>query len=99
MIFSNKQSLGEQSLVSVFGALGDKTRFKLLQILNKEQEICVSELASRVGISTAGVSQQLKVLEQSGLIERQRMGQKICYRVINDSDVNRRLFKLIEKED
>lgn len=98
MIFAGNNTQNENSLVSVFDALGDKTRFSLLKILKDEREICVSELAGRVGISNAGVSQQLKVLEQAGLIERRRLGQKICYTINDDREVNRRLFKLIDKE-
>lgn len=98
MIFSTKSKSVDGSLIAVFGALGDKTRFKLYKILATEREICVSELAQRVGISNAGVSQQLKVLEQANLIERQRLGQKICYKVNETTEVNRKLFKLIDKE-
>lgn len=85
------------NLVSVFSALGDKTRFKLFELLNRNEEICVSQLADIVGISTAGVSQQLKVLEQSGLIERRRIGQKICYQVQRDNPQYRQIINLIEE--
>jgi DNA-binding transcriptional ArsR family regulator len=98
MIFSKTKSLNldkDKQLIDIFSALGDKTRFKILQILSREQDICVSELAQQVGISNAGVSQQLKVLEQAGLIERNRMGQKICYSVKINSEVNRKLYRLI----
>lgn len=84
-------------LVQIFDALGDKTRFSLLKILAERDEICVSELASEVQISTAGASQQLKVLEKVGLIIRNRKGQKICY-TVNKADIdNQRLFEIINK--
>jgi ArsR family transcriptional regulator, lead/cadmium/zinc/bismuth-responsive transcriptional repressor len=96
MIFSKTKNIDtDKQLVAIFSALGDKTRYQILKILSKEEDICVSELASAVGISNAGVSQQLKVLEQAGLVERNRMGQKICYSIRNNSDVNRKLYKLI----
>lgn len=99
MIFSKTRSTkgGTQRLVDVFNALGDKTRFRLLSILSKNDEICVTELADQIGISNAGVSQQLKVLEQAGLIERNRMGQKICYSVKDADETNRKLLKLINE--
>ena len=91
------QVKNDSPLVDIFSALGDRTRFKLLKLLSKDNEICVSELAAEVGISNAGVSQQLKVLEQAGLVERQRMGQKICYQISSDSKVNQKLLDLIEQ--
>ena len=84
------------SLIDKFSALGDKTRFKLLQLLIKEDGICVSEMASEIKISNAGVSQQLKVMEQAGIIVRERNGQKICYRFDETTPDNKELLKLIK---
>jgi len=96
MIFSRgKTAPSNNQLTSVFNALGDKTRFALLSILSKDEEICVSELAQKVGISNAGVSQQLKILEQVGLIKRKRRGQKICYEVKVEDSVIKKIVKLI----
>lgn len=96
MIFSKtKSSETDIQLIKIFSALGDKTRYQILKILSNEEDICVSELAEQVGISNAGVSQQLKILEQAGLVERNRMGQRICYSVKISGDVNRKLYKLI----
>jgi len=96
MIFSKTKPIDtDKQLVVIFSALGDKTRYQILKILSREEDICVSELANEVGISNAGVSQQLKVLEQAGLVERNRMGQKICYSIKNNNDVNKKLYKLI----
>jgi len=83
-------------LVQKFNALGDKTRFRLLEILLKGDDICVSELASKIGISNAGVSQQLKIMEQAGIIIRQRKGQKICYRINQTNSSNKQLLNLIK---
>lgn len=87
----------KSSLVEIFNALGDKTRFKLLRLLKANNEICVSELAEEVGISTAGVSQQLKILEKAGLVSRQRMGQKICYQLSQSTKLNQKILDLIEE--
>lgn len=83
-------------LVALFGALGDATRYKLLTLLGRNQEICVSELAEQVGISSAGASQQLKVLEKAGLIKRVRFGQKICYELDRSTTTNRHVLDIIE---
>ena len=86
----------QQILIPKFNALGDPTRFKLLQLLEQNEDYCVTELANQVGISNAGVSQQLKVLEQAGLITRIRMGQRICYKLDRESMLNMQLLHLIK---
>lgn len=68
-------------MVNTLAALGDETRFQIVEYLQKNQDICVSELAQKLGISVSAVSQQCKFLELTGLIERQRQGQKICYQL------------------
>ena len=87
---------GSSKLITKFSALGDSTRFRLFQRLLKDDGICVSELASEVKISNAGVSQQLKVMEQAGIITRQREGQKICYRIDQSDPENKKLLNLIK---
>jgi len=83
-------------LISQFRALGDPTRYKLLQLIVGGQNFCVSELANEIDVTTAGVSQQLKLLEQAGLIKPHRTGQKKCYRV-NDTTQTKQLLQLIDQ--
>ena len=81
---------------AMFSALGDGTRYKIVKLLKEQPELCVSEVAEKVGITTAGISQHMKVLEQSGLVSPQRMGQKTCYRLrINGRD-SQALINLIK---
>lgn len=84
-------------LYEQFRALGDPTRFELFKLLIKNKDICVSELAEVVDISIAGVSQQLKILEQAELIKRSRQGQKICYKLNVNSKGNKELLELINR--
>ncbi len=93
-----KTKLQPNDLVAKFNALGDKTRYRLLELLMKDDGICVSELAQEVEISNAGVSQQLKVMEQAGIIVRKRDGQKICYQVDTADPANQQLLNLVDKE-
>ena len=83
-------------LTDAFRALGDATRFKLVSLLLEERNICVSELADEVNISVAGVSQQLKILEQANIIERVREGQRICYKVNLDDPNNKKIIDLMQ---
>jgi DNA-binding transcriptional ArsR family regulator len=92
---TRKKPAQESALIRLFGAVGDATRFKLIQIMSKKEELCVSELAKHIGITTAGASQHLKILEQAGLVVRHRYGQKICYAIDRSKRENKKLLDLI----
>lgn len=64
-----------------FGALGDASRFAIVKLLLARPELCVSEVAKQVGITTAGVSQHMRVLNEAGIVSPKRMGQKMCYQL------------------
>lgn len=81
-------------LSDIFSALGDANRLKIIKLLASDRDLCVSEVASEVGITVAGISQHMKILEKAGLVVPQRKGQKICYR-INGNRENQAILKLI----
>lgn len=84
-----------EDYIKIFKALGDKTRFKLFQLLTEKPELCVGQLADNLKISSACVSQHMKVLGDAGLIERVRYGQKVCYKLSSSSDSRELITKLI----
>ena len=92
---TKKNVSSDSRMVRMFDALGDATRFKVVRILARKKEICVSEIADEVGISTAGASQHLKILEQAGLVNRNRMGQKICYTIKRDDANSKKIYDLV----
>ena len=77
-----KESLKTQniSLVDVFNLLGDKNRFLIIKILIEQGEMCVSDLANVLDISVSAVSQHLRILEMSRMVEGEKMGQMMCYK-------------------
>ena len=62
-----------QQLDATFAALADPTRRAILEHLGRESAI-VSELAKPFSISLPAVSKHLRVLEDAGLIRREREG-------------------------
>lgn len=88
---------GSDHWIKYFDALGDPVRYKIFKILASNQNICVSELAKMFEISVPAASQQLKVLEQNGLIIRRRIGQSICCCVKKDEPAVKSIIKLITK--
>lgn len=63
-----------ESLDKAFAALADPTRRAILQRL-RAGEASVAELAEPFDMSQPAISRHLKVLEDAGLIETQRIGQ------------------------
>lgn len=68
---------------AIFSALSDPTRFKILEALSHER-LCVCDLAEVAGISQSGVSHQLRVLRDRGLVAFDREGQRAVYRLADD---------------
>lgn len=69
-----------QRIADRLKALADPMRLRLLHEL-KAGEVCVSDLASRVGGSQANVSKHLGVLRNAGLVRCHRDGMNVCYEV------------------
>lgn len=65
--------INESQLDTVFNALGDATRRRMLREL-AGGEHTVSELAEPFSMSLAAASKHIKVLENAGLIEREIEG-------------------------
>lgn len=67
---------------AIFAALAEPTRLRLLRILSlqsDENSICVSALATIIGVSQPAISQHLLVLKKAGLIDRKRHGNHMHY--------------------
>ncbi len=68
-------------LADVNKALSDPTRLKIVLLLNSAKTLCVNAIAHRVGITQPAVSQQLKILKNAGIIEAEKTGLFVHYRV------------------
>jgi DNA-binding transcriptional ArsR family regulator len=64
----------------VFGALADPTRRQLLSAIS-EHPATATELAGGVPISRQAVVKHLSALTDAGLLERERTGREVRYRV------------------
>jgi ArsR family transcriptional regulator len=84
-----------RGLTKIFNALGDKTRFRLFQLLSEKSSHCVSQLAEELAITPACVSQHMKILTDAGLVVRIREGQRVCYEISNDSPSKKALSEII----
>ncbi len=64
---------------SVFQALADPTRLRLLYALGSDAELCVCDLAHVLGLSVSAVSHQLRLLRTLGLVCYRTDGRMVYY--------------------
>jgi ArsR family transcriptional regulator len=80
----------------LFKTLGSPLRIKILELL-RDGDITVADMLQRLEVEPSTASQQLAVLRAHGIVEGQREGTTVRYRlrdplVIELLDVARRLF-------
>ena len=71
----------------VFEALSSTVRRKILAYL-AHAELTAGEISARFEISKPAVSQHLTVLEAAGLVQSEKRGQYVHYRLVQDNLVN-----------
>jgi ArsR family transcriptional regulator len=69
-----------QSLADTFRVLGDPTRVRILDAL-RDGELCVNDLAARIGLTESAVSHQLRLLRTMRLVRVRRDGRLAFYAV------------------
>ena len=90
----------QDKLTVIFNAVSDPTRcrtFRLLMVTHGE-DVKVTDIAHVMGMTVPAISQQLKILEQSGLVTREKVGQTVYYRIKNDDTLVNSIVKIIQDE-
>jgi len=70
-------------LTEFFKMFGNPTRIQILFLL-MEQDVCVSDLANRLGLTQSAVSHQLSLLKANKLVRQRRNGKMIFYTLVDD---------------
>ncbi|MBI4050315.1 MAG: winged helix-turn-helix transcriptional regulator [Candidatus Doudnabacteria bacterium] len=73
---------------------GDPTRVRILCALYQYEDVCVSDIAESLNMTVSAISHHLQLLKDNGLVETRRMGQNICYSLVN-SDFTKKLKKIV----
>ncbi len=85
-------------LVSVFKALSDPTRLRIVGLLAKG-ELCVGEIEDLLGVSQTNVSRHLDRLRRAELVTSRRQAQWIYYALSGEvAERHPSLVRLIESE-
>jgi DNA-binding transcriptional ArsR family regulator len=70
-------------LSELFSALSDANRVRIISTLLK-QDMNVSEIAERTGMSESAVSHQLRGLRQMRLVRARKSGRQVFYSLADD---------------
>ena len=76
-----------RDLATTLKALADPNRLRILSFIaaQPEGEACVCYLTEPTGLSQPTMSHHLKLLHTAGLLEREKRGSWVYYRVVTDA--------------
>ncbi|HII92211.1 MAG TPA: winged helix-turn-helix transcriptional regulator [Methanosarcina sp.] len=75
-----------KNMAEVLKALGDEKRLKIIKIFasNNNETFCVSDVANQLDISQPATSQHIKILKNIGILEENRRGFRVFYKINSD---------------
>ena len=69
-------------LASMFKALADPARVKIMSMLLNADEVCACDFSASIEKTAATTSHHLKLLRESGLVSAEKRGTWVWYRVV-----------------
>jgi DNA-binding transcriptional ArsR family regulator len=72
-------SVRDRSMALVFFALGDRTRLALVRKLLAAGALSATALAQDAAVSRQAIVKHLQVMEEAGLVARERQGREVLY--------------------
>lgn len=69
--------------LAVAKALGDETRARALAALGAG-ELCLCQIIELLGLAPSTVSKHMAILEEAGLVEREKRGRWTYFRLVTD---------------
>ena len=61
----------------------DETRFEILELLQKDNELCVNDFVEKLKKDQPLISHHLKTLKQCGIVKSREEGKKAMYSISN----------------
>ena len=71
------------ALADLYKVFGDSTRLRILYALD-ENELCVCDIASLLGMTVSAISHQLRILRAAKLVVFRREGKTVFYSLADD---------------
>ena len=72
--------MNEEEIVKIYKALSVDSRIQILKLI-KDKELCVNAITKQLNISQPAVSQHLSILKDAGLVNNDRYGSIIHYKM------------------
>lgn len=89
-------SFGEQ----VFKALGDESRIRILNLILKNKEMCISDVEQVLHFTQTKTSRHLIYLKNAGLVNYRRVDNWIFYYLRDETaDILNQIFGYLEKDE
>ncbi|WP_240194294.1 ArsR/SmtB family transcription factor [Desulfopila inferna] len=73
-----------QTLSSMFKALADKNRLRIVAALLQHDELCVCQLTELLGVAGATASRHLSLLQKADLVQSRKVGRWVYCRLRDD---------------
>jgi ArsR family transcriptional regulator, arsenate/arsenite/antimonite-responsive transcriptional repressor len=73
-------------LASVFKALSDESRLRIISLLIHSEELCVCDIQSIMGSTQTKISRHLGYLKRSGILSGRRQGLWMLYSIAHPAD-------------
>ena len=77
-----------EGMVTLFKALSDPTRLRILSELTFEEALCVSKIAELLEISVSRASHHLTLLEHLGFVRGTQEGKQVLHSIDDDCIVD-----------
>ena len=68
---------------SLLKCICDETRFEILELLQKDNELCVNDFVEKLKKDQPLVSHHLKTLKKCGIVKSRNEGKKAMYAISN----------------
>ena len=85
-------------LTTIFKALSDKNRLRIVSALMKYDELCACQLTELIQVASATASRHMGVLISSNIVESRKDGRWVYYRLSKEQSDLGSLFDWIEQQ-
>lgn len=82
-----------ENYVNIFKALSDKTRLRIIWLLNKaDLKLCVCEIMDSLNESQYNISRHLRILRNMGLLNEEKDGRWVYYSLMSPKNQCQKLI-------
>ncbi len=74
-----------RSISRVLGLAGNEVRLKILFLIHREKSLCPCDISDILDMSVPAISQHLRKLKDSGLVQDKKVGQTVFYSIVKQN--------------